>query len=519
MLTEKLREFADRQKLNFNKAAEEARRAAEKFIAAARQNAAVQYAHAAEAFAAARQNVGEETVHLMAAARENAAVQRARAAEKFAAARQGAQEQCTHAAELIAAAKKDAGEETKHLMAAAKENAAAQRAHAAEKFAACRHDAEEQAAAAAAAVKAKASEKYAEAAAAVKIAKTVAGIQLATLKRRVCGFVTGIISRVCGAVNYEVSNIKGKYIKIREFWTSNGEFTFLCIPGNGSHVAKKDIKKKHIKYAFTCFAGVFAGMLCAIGVLAHFAYQNEEQKAQLREFQQTKYAQEQTIKELRQMAENNQKQLAALSKLEDQVRDQMEKSGAQLPPKSDAEVYAGQGGGYYTGNIAESSIIYEQEKNINRQAEAKKADLQNLLSVIESENYRREYTPSIWPTDGGYISSSFGGRRNPFDGYSRDWHPGIDIAVDYGTPVYASASGYVQQAGWYGGYGRYVRISHDFGYVTAYGHMSSIAVNAGQYVKKGDIVGYVGSSGFSTGPHLHYEVMMDGEQVNPSSLL
>lgn len=468
MLTEKLREFADRQKLNFNKTVEQIRNAAGNFMDVARRGAAVQYAHAAETLAAARETAGRET-------------------------------EC--------------------ILAAARENAAAQCAHAAEKLTACRQNAGDRVSAAAGTVKEKASEKYASAASAVQTAKAVASIQFAMLSRRVRGFCLRIINGVRGAAAYEISRVKAKYTKLRELWTSNREFTFLCIPGDGSHVAKKDIKKEHIKFAFTCFTCVFAGMICAIGVLAHFAYQNEEQKAQLREFQQTKYAQEQTIKELRQMAEKNQKQLAALSKLEDQVRDQMEKSGAQLPPKSDAETYTGQGGGYYTGTIAESSIIYEQEKNINRQAEAKKADLQNLLNAIENENYRREYTPSIWPTDGGYVSSSFGGRRNPFDGYSRDWHPGIDIAVDYGTPVYASASGYVQQAGWYGGYGRYVRIGHDFGYVTAYGHMSSIAVNAGQYVKKGDVIGYVGSSGFSTGPHLHYEVMMNGEQVDPSSLL
>lgn len=110
--------------------------------------------------------------------------------------------------------------------------------------------------------------------------------------------------------------------------------------------------------------------------------------------------------------------------------------------------------------------------------------MENLLSAIEAENYRREVTPSQWPTSGGYISSSFGGRANPFGGYGRDWHPGIDIATDYGEPVYASAAGYVQQAGWYGGYGIYARINHDYGYQTAYGHMSRVVCSAGQYVKK-----------------------------------
>ena len=73
----------------------------------------------------------------------------------------------------------------------------------------------------------------------------------------------------------------------------------------------------------------------------------------------------------------------------------------------------------------------------------------------------------------------------------------------------------MQQSGWYGGYGRYIRISHDFGLQTAYAHMSSLEVSAGAYVKKGQVIGYVGSSGYSTGPHLHFEVLKHGQQVNP----
>ena len=77
----------------------------------------------------------------------------------------------------------------------------------------------------------------------------------------------------------------------------------------------------------------------------------------------------------------------------------------------------------------------------------------------------------------------------------------------------------MQQAGWYGGYGKYIRLGHDFGYETAYGHMSRLAVSAGSFVKKGEVIGYVGSTGYSTGPHLHFEILKYGEQVNPSSLM
>ena len=312
--------------------------------------------------------------------------------------------------------------------------------------------------------------------------------------------------------------VRTRYQAVRNAWCGNQHFTFWLIPADGQHVARKHVKKAHIKYAFTGFASVVIALGIALGVLGHMAIQNEAQKQELAEYKQTKQEQAQKIQELQQMAEKNQKQLAYLSKLEDQVRSQMEKSGAQLPPKSDASVYAGKGGASL-GSASEVSFMLEQEKNISLQAKAKAEDFQKLLGAIENENYRRDVTPSQWPTDGGYISSPFGGRPNPFSGYGRDWHPGIDIAVDYGTPVYASAAGYVQQAGWYGGYGKYIRLGHDFGYETAYGHMSRLAVSAGSFVKKGEVIGYVGSTGYSTGPHLHFEILKYGEQVNPSSLI
>lgn len=350
------------------------------------------------------------------------------------------------------------------------------------------------------------------------IAATVAKIQLMMAQRRISKVMLAVSEIVKENLRQVSLSVSTRYAALRKMWCENQHFTFWFIPADGQHIAKTHVKKTHLKYAFTAVASFLVAVVCTIGVLAHFAFQNEAQKQELAEYKQTKTAQEQQIKELQKMAEKNQKQLAYISKLEDQVRSQMEKNGAQLPPKSDASAYAGKGGASL-GEASEFNVMLEQEKNIQRQASAKAADLQNLITVIENENYRRDVTPSQWPTDGGYVSSSFGGRANPFSGYGRDWHPGIDIAVDYGAPVYASAAGYVQQSGWYGGYGKYVRLGHDFGYETAYGHMSRIVAQAGTFVKKGEIIGYVGSTGYSTGPHLHFEVIKNGEQVDPSTLM
>lgn len=339
-------------------------------------------------------------------------------------------------------------------------------------------------------------------------------LQLTMLKARVNRRYTQLTGRLDAYAHECSAKMQQRYGMCRKVWHANQHFTFWLIPADGSHIAKKHVKKAHLKYAFSGVAAFLVVVSVTIGVLAHFAIQNETQKREIAEYKATKKAQEQTIQELQKMAEKNQQQLAYLSQLEDKVRQEMAKNGTKLPPKTDVAAFAGKGGPSL-GASSPMGYIMEQEKNISHEAKAKKADLENILSAIESENYRRDVTPSQWPTAGGEITSYFGGRTNPFGGYDYTWHSGIDIANYYGAPVYAAASGYVQQSGWYGGYGRYIRISHDFGLQTAYAHMSSLAVSAGTYVKKGQIIGYVGSSGYSTGPHLHFEVLKYGKQVNP----
>ena len=115
----------------------------------------------------------------------------------------------------------------------------------------------------------------------------------------------------------------------------------------------------------------------------------------------------------------------------------------------------------------------------------------------------------------GEVSSPFGLRWN-----GSDFHPGIDIANDFGTPIVATADGVVTDAGWNaGGYGNKVDIDHGNGIMTRYGHAQSIVVHTGQHVRRGQIIAYMGSTGFSTGPHVHYEVRIHGEPVNPAPYL
>jgi murein DD-endopeptidase MepM/ murein hydrolase activator NlpD len=122
-----------------------------------------------------------------------------------------------------------------------------------------------------------------------------------------------------------------------------------------------------------------------------------------------------------------------------------------------------------------------------------------------------------WPVT-GTITSPFGWRSNPFGG-SPEFHQGLDIAAPTGTTVTAAASGTVIMAQWYGGYGNYILIDHGGGFSTGYGHLSAIYVSNGQAVKRGQAIGAVGSTGASTGPHLHFEVRIDGKPVDPAPRL
>ncbi len=117
----------------------------------------------------------------------------------------------------------------------------------------------------------------------------------------------------------------------------------------------------------------------------------------------------------------------------------------------------------------------------------------------------------------GHLTSGFGERFHPILGYER-FHAGVDLGAPAGTPIVAAADGRVVSAGWAGGYGRAVQIVHGGGIETKYGHMSRIAAYAGELVHRGEVIGYVGSSGLSTGPHLHFEVMKNGRPVNPLSV-
>ena len=144
-------------------------------------------------------------------------------------------------------------------------------------------------------------------------------------------------------------------------------------------------------------------------------------------------------------------------------------------------------------------------------------ELKRLSTHLKEQQTLLNFTPSVWPVR-GWISSRFGYRTSPFTG-RRELHKGLDIVNRRGTPVVVTADGEVIFAGYKRGYGKMVIVDHGLDRVTKYGHLSETSVKSGDMVTRGQVLGKVGSTGRSTGPHLHYEVVVNGEAVDPADYL
>lgn len=316
------------------------------------------------------------------------------------------------------------------------------------------------------------------------------------------------------------NKLKNYCERLRNLWQDeNGSYTFIVVPNNGKDIQRKTYDKKYLKKCFCIAGGTVLAFVGCVAVMHSVIYKCVSEQMELAAYRENRAVQEKRLQELSVMSEKVQKDMVTLSKIEKQVRQQMKKSGLTIKDEPEAKKEFVGMGGPSTNVVSGITVMMEQNKNLHQQLQYKTEDWNKLLTKLKKENYRKEMTPNIWPTDGRYVSSEFGGRYNPFDGYSDDWHAGMDIADSYGSPIYATASGYVEYAGWYGGYGKYIRLNHDYGYQTIYAHMSTLNVGSGEYVTKGEVIGYMGSTGYSTGPHLHYEVIQWGEEINPRSLM
>ncbi|WP_443026699.1 M23 family metallopeptidase [Sphingomonas sp. Leaf21] len=185
-------------------------------------------------------------------------------------------------------------------------------------------------------------------------------------------------------------------------------------------------------------------------------------------------------------------------------------SSAPVAPTAPHQAPAAVGGEFIPANSAEASADLRTDQQFRTifQTWKKMDTLQKGVIAI----------PSVHPVEKLQFTSNFGIRSDPFRGTAA-MHAGVDIPGPVGTPIYATADGIVDHAGWQGGYGNLVEVNHGKGIATRYGHLSKILVADGTRVTRGQLIALMGSTGRSTGPHLHYEVRMDGHAVNPIPFL
>lgn len=303
----------------------------------------------------------------------------------------------------------------------------------------------------------------------------------------------------------------------------NYDYTIKLIPGNGGTVRNIHLTSNLFKYGIVSLI-VSALLLIAVFCFAGYTFfSNKVDKQTIEDLQNANAIQQEKLTELAQKATQLQdsldklnaaeKELKSLSNVDAQTTDD---SSAGQNADANADANGGQGGPVIAPDVQNLAEVLD---NLEKRVAIHQENIENLRQALVTQRKQQSFiseksitTPLGMPVNGP-ISSPYGFRWN-----GTDFHPGVDIAVDYGSPIRATADGVVTTAGWNsGGYGNMVDIDHGNGIVTRYGHASSVVVSAGQHVKRGQVIAYVGSTGFSTGPHVHYEVRVNDRPVNPAS--
>lgn len=305
----------------------------------------------------------------------------------------------------------------------------------------------------------------------------------------------------------------------------NDKYTIKIIPDKTDDIKLFTISKNMFRYVMVSIIIMVVLVVGSLSFAGYVYFNNQADKQHLQELQEANTIQQQQLSELDKKANSLKEDMDQLNNLENELK---QLSGIEVPETNNQDDSVnpdqdGQGGPYPKNPTLENvrltlnTVENTMNGKLNNMEELKK-QLQTAIMMKRQQvaiaNQTISITPSIWPAK-GVVSSPYGLRWG-----GSDFHPGIDIANDMGTPIRATADGIVSVAGWNsGGYGNMVDIDHGNGVMTRYGHASYVVVSAGQQVKRGQIIAYMGSTGFSTGPHVHYEVRINGQAVDPSGYL
>ena len=313
----------------------------------------------------------------------------------------------------------------------------------------------------------------------------------------------------------EIDQKQGKKIKKPD----RRQYTFMIVPHHGQAVHSLRIPIQAIKWSGIM---LLAGIIFVAGVFLNYhvaAQAAQMEKAELNKLRQVNGTQASQLEQLAAATAVLQEDMKRVNSLDAELRRMVNSDESNQTSRSSAgritNGQSGQGGPTIKPSPDELlNLVADLQAN----AKAREQSLAELKQEIADKRARFAATPSIMPAEGD-VTSRFGWRSSPWGWGGGDWQPGIDIANDTGTPLYAAADGVVIFSEWYSGYGKLVQIDHGNGIVTLYGHNSENLVRVGQTVKKGQHIANMGSTGNSTGSHVHYEVRVNGTAVNPASFL
>ena len=283
--------------------------------------------------------------------------------------------------------------------------------------------------------------------------------------------------------------------------------SIIIVPHNKSKSRNISLSEKTVKIA--AGVGIFVFLMLSVFLIDYFTMnvtrqkykalwdENEQQKTAIAQYQRT-------VDKLQITIDNYESYAKKLNVM----------AGLKSEEVLEGEPGIGSGSSQELGDSAPPQTVDLGDLNdISQKADRVTKNLDTLTTIFENQALQLASTPTIWPTK-GYISSSYTWRNDPFTG-KWTFHHGIDIATAHGNPVYATADGTVVQARTDKIGGKTIKIKHQFGFVTIYCHLSKFLVKVGQKVKRGETIGLVGSTGKARGPHVHYEVHLNGKEKNP----
>jgi len=285
-------------------------------------------------------------------------------------------------------------------------------------------------------------------------------------------------------------------------------FTILIIPEGSHRVRRFALRLSALKWTV---AGAACCLLLLVG-LTIFAVRANFDRGEYERLREQARVHQQEMGQLVAKLETLRKELVVMAQNDAKVR----VMNKLTKPKADL---LGGVGGPAVGDepVDNLTSLQRQIDDLRREVDLRRVSQEEIQGFLNDQRSLLGSRPAGWPAR-GWVTSDFGVRRDPFDGQRR-MHEGLDIATRTGTPVVATAAGIVREVGTEPGYGKLVVIDHGYGFSTAYGHNSRILVKVGQRLKRGDLIATAGNTGRSTGPHVHYEVRLNGMPVNPQKYL